>query len=586
MTNELKAKKKRRPAAPISILRILLSVCLPFTEPFTVLCSAIYALCGLTDILDGVVARATGTDDERGARLDTLADCFFVAAALITFLPVVNIPSALWMIAGVILAVKAVTLLISVIKFKRPLLLHTYLNKLTGCLLFLAPLVWRMAQPAQLGGVLCAVAGAAALEELLITIVSHYPRPNRTALLQKRHIKYVLYGTWMRRCLKARRHGGTPQKIGYGVNFVGNLSGATAQAQSSRLVLQGLERSGIPVFSDDHPSFRHVFIPKRIPPILRERRTRLPYNVTVLRIDAAEMPEFCARRGTRFFRENYIIGYWLWEQAELEPEHIRCLDLIDEIWTPSEFVSTAVRRYTDKPVYTMPYAVEVVSDSSFDHAHFGLPEDRLLYMIGFDGDTESLERKNPIEAASAFASAFPDGSENVGLIVKAVGASKFELNAIRDAVGVGKPVYPFTKKLPKGETDSLLACADVLISLHRGESFGLSMAEAMLLGKPVVASAWSANMEYMDNECACLVPCTMETLEHECPPYHKGSVWAKPDAEKAAALIKLLYTDSEKREFVGRMAKERAEERFGAEQAVEKMSARLAELLPKAKPEE
>ena len=86
MTNELKAKKKRRPAAPISILRILLSVCLPFTEPFTVLCSAIYALCGLTDILDGVVARATGTDDERGARLDTLADCFFVAAALITFL--------------------------------------------------------------------------------------------------------------------------------------------------------------------------------------------------------------------------------------------------------------------------------------------------------------------------------------------------------------------------------------------------------------------------------------------------------------------------------------------------------------------
>ncbi len=568
--------KPKRPAYVLTVARIILSVLLPLTKPFSPLCTILYVMCGLTDVFDGVVARATHTANESGARLDSIADIVFAAFAVITFLPAIRLSSSIWMIIGIVVTLKAASLTASVVKFKRPVILHTYLNKLTGLMLIAAPLIWNIVDNSILSNVVCGVAAVAAAEELLITIVSQYPRPDRTAFLQKRHIRYVIYGRSLQRAIAAHEKKTAVMGVS-GINYVGHLSEDTALSQGCRLIKQSLEQSGVKLYVTDYRAFNGMAMLRRLPIIGRDRAVKRPYSINLLQVELAELPEVTARLGRRFWEGRYTIGYWIWEQTTIPDDYMSFLRLTDEIWTPSEYASQAVRAVTDQPVYTVPYAVSVEPDESRNRAYFGLPEDELLYMISYDG-RGAYERKNPMAAARAFAEAFPEGSERVGMIIKATNADTFELSELKTALGVGKHVYCFTGEMDKTEYDSLLNCADVYISLHRAESFGLAMAEAMLMGKAVVATDWSANTEFMDDSCACMVSAEMVTLKHSCPPYHKGSQWAEPDEHIAALKLRRLYTDSEYRQAIANSARKRAQERFDSARTEKAIRQRIGEL--------
>ena len=157
----------------ITGLRILCSIALLFCSPFSPPFYALYLVAGLTDMIDGLIARKTNTVSTFGARLDTAADFALVAVCLWKLLPKLSLPSWLWVWIGGIALIKVVNVLSGYILQKRFVVLHTAMNKVTGVLMFILPLTLRILDLKISGGVVCAIATFAAIQE------GHYIRTGR-----------------------------------------------------------------------------------------------------------------------------------------------------------------------------------------------------------------------------------------------------------------------------------------------------------------------------------------------------------------------------------------------------------------------
>ncbi len=150
------------------------------------------------------------------------------------------------------------------------------------------------------------------------------------------------------------------------------------------------------------------------------------------------------------------------------------------------------------------------------------------------------------------------------LLVKARGRSpdgRAE-QLLRAAVGAATNIEVIEGDLAPAPYRQLLATADVLLSLHRAEGFGIPLAEAMLRGKPVVATAWSGNLEFMGPQSACLVPAELVPVRDAAVAYHGGGIWADPGIEAAATWLRRLR-DPVVRERIGHAARRHAAARLG-----------------------
>ena len=139
-------------------------------------------------------------------------------------------------------------------------------------------------------------------------------------------------------------------------------------------------------------------------------------------------------------------------------------------------------------------------------------------------------------------------------------------------------VYILTESYSREVFNSLIRCVDAYVSLHRAEGFGLVMAEAMLLGTPVIATNWSANTEFMDSSTACMVDGPLVELEKDYPPYHAGYHWAAPDETQAAQWMRRLYEDGDFRNGLVKRAKAYLEQAYSQARAAERMVKRLQEI--------
>jgi len=158
----------------ITFLRIVGTMCLFFLEPFTPGFFVVYTLCGISDVLDGLIARLTKKTTELGAKLDSIADIMFYTVMLLRIFPVLweVLPGGIWYFVAGILLIRCVSYITVAVKYKRFSAQHTYLNKLTGVFVFLVPYVLN-----HTGGVavcfgVCVVACLASLEEFLIHLFS------------------------------------------------------------------------------------------------------------------------------------------------------------------------------------------------------------------------------------------------------------------------------------------------------------------------------------------------------------------------------------------------------------------------------
>ena len=156
---------KKHIANIITGSRIVFSVPLMFLPLSSAWFYVLYLFCGFTDMIDGSIARKTGTVSEFGARLDTVADFVFLSASLAKFLPMVPIPQWLWVWIAVIGVVKIGNLIWGYVRIKTLVSLHTVMNKITGLLLFLLPLTFPIIDLNYSSIAVCVVASLAAIHE-------------------------------------------------------------------------------------------------------------------------------------------------------------------------------------------------------------------------------------------------------------------------------------------------------------------------------------------------------------------------------------------------------------------------------------
>ena len=156
---------KKHIANIITGSRIVFSLLLLFIPLSSALFYIFYLFCGLTDMIDGTVARKTGADSNFGAKLDTVSDFVFMAVCVVKLLPNINISVWLWIWIAIIAIVKVINIVMGFIRRKKLVALHTFLNKITGLLLFLLPLTLQFIVPTYSFAVVCTIATIAAIQE-------------------------------------------------------------------------------------------------------------------------------------------------------------------------------------------------------------------------------------------------------------------------------------------------------------------------------------------------------------------------------------------------------------------------------------
>ena len=327
-----------------------------------------------------------------------------------------------------------------------------------------------------------------------------------------------------------------------GVNLIGFIKGEIGLGESCRLIAASLQEAGIDftIYNYEQVSA----IRSRDASWEHKITDTTPYNINLIHINPYELPLAYSRLDHAIWDNRYNIAFWLWELEVFPHSWLSAIHLVDEIWTPSDFAGDSIRKATDKPVRTIPYGLATLDKGTYGRAHFDLPEDPFLFLCMYDSGS-TMERKNPLGAIEAYKRAFPPDEPGVGLIIKINNPQPHDIQAVHTALAGYPEVFILSDVLEKTEVHALIACADVYVSLHRSEGFGLVPAEAMMLGTPVIATDWSANTEFMHSDIACMVGYQFVTIEEDCGPYEAGNRWAEPDIGQAADFMRKLYEDDD-----------------------------------------
>ncbi len=359
-----------------------------------------------------------------------------------------------------------------------------------------------------------------------------------------------------------------------GIVVAGYLNAELGIGAGARLTVQAVEASGLPFTTATYRATQS----RQDHPFASTGQGSRDFDTNIVIVNADMFEHFAAEAGSGFFDGRYTVAQWAWELEEFPPSYVPALRLVNEVWAVSEFARAAIAATTDKPVFAFPHPiVEPISRPNVDRASLGLP-DGFLFLFCFDLFSV-LERKNPLGLIDAFCRAFAPG-EGPTLVLKAINGNRClsDLERLRWAVRNRPDIVLIDRYLDHDENASLMSLADCYVSLHRSEGFGLTMAEAMALGKPVIATGYSGNLDFMDESTAYLVPYTMTTVPNGCDPYPVGAKWAEPDLDEAARLMRFVAEHPDAAEATGHRARRSVLEHHGVERQAAFVRRRFAEI--------
>lgn len=344
-----------------------------------------------------------------------------------------------------------------------------------------------------------------------------------------------------------------PEASVRGINLHGYFTRWLGLGECARLYANAMLASGYPVSLHDVD----VDIPHK-----RHDRTLEPhlgvaslFTRDLIFVNPDHWEDTLQTIATRHGRGRHVIGYWFWELENFPDDWLHALNQVDEIMVSSAFVEQSVRRVCSKPVTRVPLPLVLGIDSGLQRSHFGLRDDDYVFFYSFDFNS-SIARKNPNAAIEAFLYAFPRGDEKVAMLIKSSNGDR-DTAALMQLLGAAardRRIVVRDDMLERSDLQALHRCIDVYVSLHRCEGFGLGMAEAMCMGKVVVATAYSGNMEFMTTANSCLVDYRMVAVQQGEYPHAEGQQWADPDPRHAASYMHALYQDRELGNCLGAQA--------------------------------
>ncbi len=355
------------------------------------------------------------------------------------------------------------------------------------------------------------------------------------------------------RLVSTARRGIKPPRLPFGVNLYGYARGELGIGEDVRLAAAALRTQGIPfsiinvepgkeISQEDHSV--HHWISKEP-----------SYAINLLCITGVEQARLTCERGTGMFGDRYNIGLSPWELPHWPASCLHTYGAVDELWGISKYSAQAFSNST-LPVRAMTLPVQIGDISTEGRREFGLPEKPYLFVFSFDINS-SIARKNPDGVIRAFQRAFPkEAPDEVGLVMKVnlSGARTDRLrilerlhhylskhrswNGVKRQVAGDPRIHIIDESMRRPRVMALYNACDCFVSLHRAEGFGRGIAEGILLGKQVIATGFSGNLDFCREPRVALVDYRLRPLEPGEYFWGDGQMWAEPDLDHAAKLMR------------------------------------------------
>jgi len=359
-----------------------------------------------------------------------------------------------------------------------------------------------------------------------------------------------------------------------GVNILGYLTNETGIGAVARGFARALRGMGVPLGLRDLAQLS----PNRSQDSTLDRIDgATPYSINLVCVNADQHFVVKTHVGGKLFKDHYNIGVWFWELPTFPDAWVDRFQEYDEIWAPSSCIANTLAAISPIPIVRVPPVLATSQPGSREAGrdHLGVGQDTFVFLFVFDF-ASYFRRKNPLATIQAFKDAFaPD--DNVRLVIKCVNEhlDPDAFASMRTQAGQ-RPVSIHTGYWTTDEMRDLMSACDAYVSLHHSEGLGLTMADAMARGKPVIATDWSGNTDFMNTTNSFPVPYQLVELTEDAGPYRAGSVWAEPDLDEAVRLMRLVHDDRTLAQSRGQAAQRDLEERYSEQAVGEVLQQRLA----------
>jgi glycosyltransferase involved in cell wall biosynthesis len=323
-----------------------------------------------------------------------------------------------------------------------------------------------------------------------------------------------------------------------GLNIVGYLHAEMGVGEASRCAATAAMSAGLDVSLNNFA----ITLSRQqdIRPVAVDNQ--FLYDVNLFNVNADQTRVLFEHLEERHYAGKYNIGHWVWELEEFPDCWQDAFHYYDEIWVPTAFCQDSVARKSPIPVIRIPYAIEVEVQRPMSRFELGLPPDKFMFLSFLDV-LSVPKRKNMEGVVAAF---LKSGAARHGghLVLKVNNGRLFPLVVEQLAKECSAAdVTIINETWSRQKVNALIAGCDCLVSLHRSEGFGLPIAEAMYLGKPAIATAYSGNMDFTHNDTAMLVDYSLVAVGAGAEPYDPSSRWAEPDTDKAAEWMDRVQRD-------------------------------------------
>ncbi len=363
------------------------------------------------------------------------------------------------------------------------------------------------------------------------------------------------------------------------VRLTGYMGHTLGLGAAARGYVEALAAAGVPVSTVSVP-LHHLALPVALEEAYGRHGFEdlihgARHGFEIVAVNADELPDFVERLGEEYF-EGPRIGIWGWETNAIPDRWQRAFALVQEIWVYSRFMAENIGAVAPVPVLALPPPVQRPAEPVAP-TRLGVP-DGFLFLFVFDY-LSTVQRKNPVGLIEAFKSAFAPG-EGPQLMIKTINAPLRPLSEeeLLWAAHGREDIHVVDRSLSTSELNGLMAGCDCYVSLHRAEGFGLTLAEAMAIGKPAIATGYSGNVDFMDSANSYLVDYTIGRVGPECEIYPPEGEWAEPALEHAAELMRHVLEHPEEAAAKGERAAADVARLLSPQAAGGRMRARLEEL--------
>lgn len=370
-------------------------------------------------------------------------------------------------------------------------------------------------------------------------------------------------------------------KKDWGLNISGYFNAETGIGNAVRSTVHSVIKAEIPFVLNNVKDAASANKDETFTDFTSDQR----YLYNLIHVNADQVSSFASSKGLEYFYNRYNIGFWNWELEQFPEEWLDAFKYFNEVWAPSKYTQKSLQGVSSKPVRWVPYAIEVPKiPEHLSLDYFGIPKDKFIFFFSFDYRS-FVERKNPWGAIQAFIQAF-EGNQDVLLLIKTnhIGVDAEGAERMQKLCAKHGNIQFINKTLPHLELYALMHLCDAFVSLHRAEGYGLHIFEAMAYGKPVIATGYSSNMDYMNQDNSFVVDYQLIDIDRDYGPYRKGWKWADPNINHAAQLMKQAYENPELCRQIGAKAKQTIETELSTARVGQMIKEQLGELILNHKP--